>query len=446
MEPQIRYATTTDGINIAYWTMGAGIPLLDIHPFGFSNIQLDWQDPTDFHHRVAEKHRLIRFDHRGCGLSDRNVADLSPVRLLSDLEAVVEHVSLDRFAIFTESAGAHVAIDYAVAHPEKVSALLLHDGFARAEDFWRIPRVRSLFHLIDDWEMFSESLASAIFGWDASAPAREFAAYIRASTTPEAMTLFLEPGATTDVTDKLAEIRVPTLVIQEREVVFPSFEMARTLAARIPSARLSVIESGTLWSPEVQEALLATLEDFIREVCGRDEEIVSAVPAGGLRSILFTDIVGHTEMMQRLGDAKGRDVLREHERITRETLKIHGGTEVKTMGDGFMASFSSVTKAMDCAIALQRAFAAHTESMPEPLHVRVGLNAGEPIEEDGDLFGSAVILASRIAARAAGGEILTSVAIRELCAGKNFLFADRGETVLRGFEDPVRMYEVRWRV
>jgi adenylate cyclase len=98
-------------------------------------------------------------------------------------------------------------------------------------------------------------------------------------------------------------------------------------------------------------------------------------------------------MMQRLGDAKGRDVLREHERPTRETLKAHGGAEVKTMGDGFMASFRSVTSAMECAIALQRALASHTESMPEPLHVRVGLNAGEPIEEDGDLFGSTVILA-----------------------------------------------------
>ena len=161
--------------------------------------------------------------------------------------------------------------------------------------------------------------------------------------------------------------------------------------------------------------------------------------------MVFTDIVGHTEMMQRLGDAKGRDVLREHERITRETLKQHGGAEVKTMGDGFMASFGSVTSAMECAIALQRAFAAHTESMPEPLHVRVGLNAGEPIEEDGDLFGATVILASRIAAKADGGEILVADTVRGLCSGKGFLFADRGEFVAKGFEEPVRVYEVSWR-
>jgi adenylate cyclase len=158
--------------------------------------------------------------------------------------------------------------------------------------------------------------------------------------------------------------------------------------------------------------------------------------------VLFTDLVGHTEMMSRLGDERGRNVLREHERITREVLKGNGGTEVKTMGDGFMASFGSVTKAVECAIALQRAFA---EREGEALNVRVGLNAGEPIEENGDLFGATVILASRIAAKADGGEILVADTVRGLCSGKGFLFADRGEFVAKGIEEPVRISEVRWR-
>jgi len=169
-----------------------------------------------------------------------------------------------------------------------------------------------------------------------------------------------------------------------------------------------------------------------------------AVGGDTVRIILFTDLVGHTAMMRRLGDAAGREVLRDHERITRETLKAHAGAEVKTMGDGFMVSFGSITKAVECAIALQRAFAERNEAAAEPLHVRVGLNAGEPIEEEGDLFGETVILAARIAAQAEGGEILASLAVRELCAGKGFLFADRGEVALRGFEDRVRVYQVRW--
>jgi len=164
----------------------------------------------------------------------------------------------------------------------------------------------------------------------------------------------------------------------------------------------------------------------------------------------------------------GREVLREHERITREVLKAHGGTEVKTMGDGFLASFPSVTRAVECAIALQRAFEERNAPLPahpepvegaarptrasgragqgrEPLSIRIGLNAGEPVEEDGDLFGSMVILAARIAAKADGGEVLASDVVRGLCSGKGFAFADRGEFVAKGFEEPVRLFEVSWR-
>jgi class 3 adenylate cyclase len=203
----------------------------------------------------------------------------------------------------------------------------------------------------------------------------------------------------------------------------------------------------------------------------------------------LTDLVGHTQMMSRLGDERGRAVLREHEAITREVLKAHAGTEIKTMGDGFMASFASVTKAVECAVALQRAFADRNTANPtpgvrfqpdrgragdttpdftetprparpealagradhgrpetvEPLNVRVGLNAGEPIEEDGDLFGATVIRASRIAARAEGGEILVADTVRGLCSGKGFRFADRGEFTAKGFEDPVHIYDVNWR-
>ena len=150
-------------------------------------------------------------------------------------------------------------------------------------------------------------------------------------------------------------------------------------------------------------------------------------------------------MTERLGDAKARAVLRNHERIVREALRAHGGAEVKAMGDGFMASFSSATRALECAIATQRAFAQHNETAEEPMRVRIGLNAGEPIAEEEDLFGTAVNMAARIAAQAQGGEILASDVVRQLVAGKGFLFADRGEVALRGFEDPVRLYEVRWR-
>ncbi|HLC27855.1 MAG TPA: adenylate/guanylate cyclase domain-containing protein, partial [Dehalococcoidia bacterium] len=187
-----------------------------------------------------------------------------------------------------------------------------------------------------------------------------------------------------------------------------------------------------------------------------------------VHTILFTDIEGSTALTERLGDATAREILRQHERITREALKTHGGSEIKTTGDGFMAAFASATKALECAIAIQNATVRaqqHREGSryrdapsdvaaplrpdgephPELIRVRIGLNAGEPIAEDEDLFGTAVIVAARIAAQASGGEILVSDVVRQLVAGKGFLFNDRGEHALKGFEDPVRVFEVQWR-
>ena len=206
----------------------------------------------------------------------------------------------------------------------------------------------------------------------------------------------------------------------------------KRIAASIPDARLvTTDELGVV----VGEFVLAD-----------GQATAAAGPAkapGSLQTILFTDVEGSTALTNRLGDAAARDVLREHERITREALKAHGGSEVKTMGDGFMASFGSAKRALECAVAVQRAFAGGD------IRVRIGLNAGEPIAEDdpggrNDLFGTAVIVAARIAAQAQGGEILVSDVVRQLVAGKGFLFNDRGDHPLKGFEDPVRVFEVRW--
>jgi class 3 adenylate cyclase len=221
------------------------------------------------------------------------------------------------------------------------------------------------------------------------------------------------------------------------------FAVGQRLASDTPRATFVPLQGTTHpYTFGDSAAILDAVGGFLAQDAGRPAHRKGT--DASIRTILFTDLVGHTEMMRRLGDAKGRDVLREHERITRGLLKEYAGAEVKTMGDGFMAWFGSATKAVDCAIALQRAFAAHSESTTEPLQVRVGLNAGEPLEEDGDLFGSTVILASRIAAKANAGEILIPEPLRHLLDGKRYVYADRGATVLKGFEDAMRLYEVRW--
>ncbi len=152
-----------------------------------------------------------------------------------------------------------------------------------------------------------------------------------------------------------------------------------------------------------------------------------------------------TALTQQLGDAGAQEVRRAHNDIVRAALSASGGYEIKHTGDGIMASFSTASSALDAAIAIQRGVAAHKEANPgSPLAVYVGLNAGEPIAEDDDLFGTSINLAARICDHAVAGQILAADVVRQLTAGKQFLFADLGETELRGFEDPVKLWELRW--
>jgi class 3 adenylate cyclase len=295
------------------------------------------------------------------------------------------------------------------------------------------------------WEVFTEALAHASLGWSEGEEAHRFAVLMQECVTAEVGRAIFNALLEFDVTAALSQVRSPTLILQRRGVVVPGVEVAKGLAASIPGAHLVLLEGGSVapWIGDI-EPMLEAIDEFLGD---REPTAARAEPSAmrGLYTILFTDVEGSTALTQRLGDAEARQVLREHERITREALRAHAGVEVKAMGDGFMASFSSAMRALECAIAMQRGFAAHNDEHPEtPLRVRVGLNAGEPITEEKDLFGTAVILAARVAAKAEGGEILASDVVRQLVAGKGFLFSDRGDVALRGFEDPVRLYEVRW--
>lgn len=438
MEPRIQYTKTSDGVNIAYSVMGEGLPLVyTSNMFG----DLQWylhNEPTrrEVDRLVAAGWRVVRYDIRGMGSSDRDVTDFSLAARVKDLEAVVDHAEIDRFALCGYGHGGPVAISYAVNCPERVSHLVLVNAYAVGSTFYRtLPVGQALMGMEamaeEQWEFFTLTIATGTIGFADAALARKTAELYRSSTSPKTYLAASHAAEQIDVLDLLPQVRVPTLVLLDK-AGFVTEDLTRVLASGIPGAR----SIGTDDYP-------SELHSFVR-----GESLASNAPEpSAFRTVLFTDLVGHTEMMSRLGDEKGREVLREHERITRDVLKQHSGTEVKTMGDGFLASFGSVTKAVECAVALQKAIDERNRQTDKPtnLSVRCGLNAGEPIEEDGDLFGTTVILASRIAARADGGEILVANTVRELCAGKAFSFADRGEFAAKGFEEPVRVYEVRWR-
>jgi class 3 adenylate cyclase len=437
MEREVRYCTTEDGVRIAYSVEGDGPPLL-ICSFFFESFSVDHlvPDAARLYGALGDGRTVIRYDPRCVGLSQRDAADLSIEGLVKDIEAVVEAVGVGPVSIYGAGSSVAKTVLYAVRHPGRVEKLALHSGYARSLDMGTENTLRALAEMArTDW-----AVAATAFTGKAVALEHDqswIEAYVESASGEDVAQAILA-NLTTDVTPYLGDVRAPTLVTHFADNPRIPYRLGQELAARIPDASLVTLRVTTV--DEWFQAMMSIDSFLPKDPSARISEM--AEPGSSLRTVLFTDIVGHTAMMSRLGDERGREVLREHEKITRDVLAANSGTEVKTMGDGFMASFGSVTKSVECAIALQRAFA---EREGEPLNVRVGLNAGEPIEEDGDLFGATVILASRIAAKAEGGEILVADTIRGLCSGKGFLFADRGEFVAKGFEDPVRVYEVRWR-
>jgi class 3 adenylate cyclase/pimeloyl-ACP methyl ester carboxylesterase len=450
MELRMQYATAADGVRIAFGTAGKGSPLIIRAPsLPFVHSQLEWSQGSDFFDQLAENWTVVQYDPRGTGLSDRDVRDFSIEKRLLDLDAVVDRLGVEHFALHGIGWSGPLTVTYAVRNPDRVSHLILDDTQARTEDFFNVPQMRALDQLTTDWDAFLEYLAFTIYGVGRE-EGRPIVKFLDACVTRETVPLISEGCRQDDVTELLSGISMPTLIVQHAGVSKQYVESARDIAARIPDAHLTMLEG-------MPVADLAKLISAIGDLLGTDTQAARDDRAGksrgesGVRTILFTDMVEHTAMMGRLGDRAGREVLREHERLTREMLRAHGGSEIKTMGDGFMASFASPARAVECAIALQRAFedlhhGSGADPSTEPIHIRIGLNAGEPIEEGGDLFGATVIMASRIAAHAKGGEILASDVVRGLCSGKGLLFADRGENVLRGFEDPVRLYEVSWQL
>jgi class 3 adenylate cyclase/pimeloyl-ACP methyl ester carboxylesterase len=447
MEREVRYCTTEDGVRIAYCSQGEGPPLVMTGIFveSFSLYHL-LPEIDRFIERLLPVRRVILYDPRGCGLSQHDVA--RPWGPDDDLAAVINAAGQQPVALWTNFVNSLRGIRFAARNPEVIDRLVLFGPLARLSDAFPDAALRSLGELAkSNWPLAAQTFGDMSTRQADPAAGLRWGEVYRQSATGEYVAALMEAviADAEDVRAELPNVRVPTLVIHRKEDANVPLKLGQEVAAAIPDARFVPVE-GVIshYAFGDQDVILGAALPFLR----RDEPTtagatVSAEPSG-VRTVLFTDIVGHTEMMRRLGDEKGREVLRQHERITREALKAHGGSEVKTMGDGFMASFSSATGGLACAVAIQRAFAQQNETASETVRVRIGLNAGEPIAEDEDLFGAAVIRAARIAALAQAGEILVANVVRELAEGKGFLFSDRGEIVLRGFDDPVRLFEVRW--
>ena len=443
MEPRIQYTQTEDGVSIAYSVSGAGPTAIVMPQLPWSHLQAERRMTfrSDFIEAIQSKHMLVRYDNRGSGLSTRDVADYSLDAHVRDLEAVAERVESGEFTLLGWTHSVPVAISYAAKHPERVASLILVNGYRKASEHYAQEQPRASVGLIDqDWQLATESIARAALGWEREDLSRQIAVFFRECITQEGAQRAYRAIQQFDASDSLADVQAPTLVVRATYLHSFNAEVTNALAAGIAGASLVVVENE------------ADIPDAIADFTG-DSEPAPSLPqqratatVSGLVTILFTDMESSTALTQSLGDAKAQELVRAHNTIVREALSAHDGTEIKHTGDGIMASFGGASSALGCAVAIQRAVAARAAEQPDiPLGLRVGLNAGEPVVEEQDLFGASVQLARRICDHAEPGQVLASNVVRELAMGKGFLFSDIGEVVPKGFDEAVRLYEVRWR-
>jgi class 3 adenylate cyclase/pimeloyl-ACP methyl ester carboxylesterase len=451
--PAVQFATTSDGVRIAFCAQGDGPPLVYM-PGWVSHLELDWQtdEIRSFFLKLGHGRRLIRFDGRGTGLSDRDVDEVSHETHIRDLEAVVEHLSLDTFDLFTWSQRTPAAMLYAASNPDRLEHLVLFAAYCGGPDEdGDKSLIRAIVDLIRaEWGVGARTTIGFVHPDADKEQEQRSLRYLRAASSGEVAARILEVGyLRTNVCQELARVVAPVLVLHRSGDNAVPVQAGRAVAAELANARFVLLEGDHHLPYEGDaDAILRAVGEFLGAATApawRPPPSWPAVDFSAPVTLLFTDLEGSTTLTDRLGDARAQQVLHEHDDIVRDALLANGGTEIKHTGDGIMASFASASRALECAVRIQRAVAQRNEEQPDlPIRVRIGLNCGEPVRERDDLFGTAVQLARRICDQAEPSKILVSNVVRELVAGKGFLFADMGEMALRGFEDPVRVYEVAW--
>jgi class 3 adenylate cyclase/alpha-beta hydrolase superfamily lysophospholipase len=445
MTPDVRFCTSSDGARIAYSVSGDGPALLFCpqicEQFSQLHTVVRWQEYID---DVSRGFRRIQYDQRGTGLSERNASKFSIEARLLDLEAVVEAAMIDRFAIYSSLLGGALCIAYAARHPERVSHLVLYGTYASGKEVMPWEQLSGIIDVIrNNWSLGAQLMADMSTRERHADAGLQIADHFRASSSGQAVADGLTQGYEEDVTDLLPQIQAPTLIVHRRDDPVIPFACGQRLAERIPNARFTPLEG------KIHAEFLGDSEPVVRAVRSfliGDEESPTKTRTTAPQVpivVMFTDIEDSTPLTQRLGDEQAQYLVRTHNAIVREALHAHHGSEVKHTGDGIMASFPSATQALDCGLQMQRSFEEHNRSTELPVVVRFGLNAGEPIVEDEDLFGTAVQAARRICDEAGPGEILVSNVVRELAAGKGFSFDDRGEATLKGFDEPFRLFLVK---
>jgi pimeloyl-ACP methyl ester carboxylesterase/class 3 adenylate cyclase len=446
--PDVHYAKSGD-VSVAYAVVGDGpFDIVFVSGWILSNLDVAWEgSAVDLFRGLSSFARLILFDKRGTGLSDRTsgVPDLET--RADDIRAVMDAVGSRRAAILGFSEGGPMATLFAATYPERAAALVLYGTYAsaiRADDYPWAPTPEESAEFLrrnedrrgtDPWIIEAlEGLAPTTA--DDEAVRQWWRRWVRTSASPGAARDLSVMNSQIDVRHVLSAVTMPTLVlhrIRDEDVVFAE---GRYMADRIPDTtfvELEGVDHGW-WVNSSQ--IVHEIEPFLRGIWDRGEWEIVAEPERVLATILFTDIVGSTAKLAELGDRRWRELLQQHHAIVRRQLLRFSGKELDTAGDGFFASFDGPARAIRCATGI-------TKAVKEiGLDVRAGLHTGECEVIEGKVGGIAVHIGSRVASRAGPGEVLVSSTVKDLVAGSGIAFTERGLAELAGVPGEWRLYAV----
>jgi pimeloyl-ACP methyl ester carboxylesterase len=433
--PEIRYARNGD-VHLAFQVWGDGSRDLVLVPGFISHLEVNWSHPAPARYleRLGSFARVISFDRRGTGLSDpvtvRDAPDLDT--RMSDIGTVMDAAGSERAVLFGVSEGAPASILFAATHPERTAALVLYGAMARSTYSADHPWLRTA----DDFNESGAELLLPTWGQggtvDISSPSRAddpdvvawYARLERSGISPGMLASVAAMFYDTDVRAVLPAIAVPTLVLHKRGDRLVNVRSGRYLAEHIPNAKYVELDgiNHTIFFEDADE-ILDRVEEF---VTGARR---ARTPERRLATVLFSDIVGSTERASDIGDARWRQLLERHDALVRTQLQQGDGREIKTLGDGFLATFDGPAQAIQCAIAIRDATA--TLDLP----VRIGLHCGEIETMGDDIGGIAVHIAARVGALAGPGDVFVSRTVKDLVAGSGISFESRGTHQLKGVPD-----------
>jgi class 3 adenylate cyclase len=435
--PETRYAKSGE-LRIAYQVAGSG-PFDLVYVPGFvSNIDLLWESPewAYFLGRLSAFSRLILFDKRGTGLSDRDVGIASLEARMDDVRAVMDAAGSERAALFGISEGGPMSLLFAATYPKRARALVLYGSYALSEhrlvsevEFNKeIERIDRL------WGTGEYMLARYMpRGLSEEVARQRFARFERQSASPSAVIAIRRMNREIDARHVLPAIQVPALIMHRVGDSAVGVELGRDLAANIPSAKYVELPGNDhlpVFERDITDRIVDEVEEFLTG--SRSEPDVDRV----LATVMFTDIIDSTRRAAELGDRQWRVLLDRHDDTVRQQLARFRGQEIKNLGDGFMATFDGPARAVRCAASI-------CESVrPLGIAVRSGLHTGEVELKRDDVAGIAVHIAARVAAEALAGETVVSSTVRDLVAGSGLRFQDRGIHALKGLPEEVHLYSV----